>query len=640
MSERIAVAPALAELELRLRSASEEADLAQVLRALQRLGLSQSDLSIHIERLRAYNDATEQRDHVDENCLRALDLVTGYSEEGLRWDAAQIAPIILSSVLDRGALEDAFNDAVHPNDLLPPRPYDQVSTETASRVVDWVYHSLHGQHYRVQTADIFRTPKSPFTTRPAALLALPDRLALEALATKIKPRLGQLLPPGILWPRGFESDSPSEAIAKYRTQPLEWESPYVVKADIADFYGTVDHAILGLITSTHLAMPRKYGQATESLLSALMAIDRGLPQGVPASDVFASVFLLPVDARLSNSGTTYIRFSDDYLFPASSLDEARRLLESLEEDLRSVGLSLNDDKTTIMRSDTYRKGLTEHAAALSSLVTALRASYAPEIDCDDTEWDSVSTLYAEDTESNEFEDIVGPLWEHLYHADVTIIDVIEDLKSSIQDELVQTHEMLLSALVRELESGRNVDKKAEDLGRQCLVFLAAAQSKVELDDVEQLLQWFPKLAPTISLYLNSIADDTPSEIGRFLVRALERQPKSDWTTGWLCSVATRPGIRLQKRLVALLQDLAKNKDEGLLTRTSAVRALAVARKLDEATWFDLYVDATSAIQSEMIFSALFEKSLYPWSVRSLEPESGWLALEEFHELEDPPSSMN
>ena len=55
----------------------------------------------------------------------------------------------------------------------------------------------------------------------------------------------------------------------------------------------VDHSLLGLVTSTHLEMPRKYGQAVESLLTALMHIDRGLPQGVQASDLFATAFLLP-----------------------------------------------------------------------------------------------------------------------------------------------------------------------------------------------------------------------------------------------------------------------------------------------------------------------------------------------------------
>ena len=38
----------------------------------------------------------------------------------------------------------------------------------------------------------------------------------------------------------------------YQSRVLEWGSNYTIKADIADFYGSVDHAILGPVTSTHL----------------------------------------------------------------------------------------------------------------------------------------------------------------------------------------------------------------------------------------------------------------------------------------------------------------------------------------------------------------------------------------------------
>ena len=84
---------------------------------------------MHIERLRAHNDATEQSERVDENCLLALDIATGYAATGLQWDAATLAPIPLGAVLDHEALEAAFAHAVCPNDLLPPRPYDRLPEE-------------------------------------------------------------------------------------------------------------------------------------------------------------------------------------------------------------------------------------------------------------------------------------------------------------------------------------------------------------------------------------------------------------------------------------------------------------------------------------------------------------------------------
>ncbi len=621
MSSGIALPSGLAELGSRLRTTQDEADLAQVLRALQRLRLSEADLCVHIERLRAYNDATDQDEDFEENCLLALDLATGYARGGLRWDAAAMAPILLGEVLDRETLEAGCVHAVRPNDLLPPRPYNQLAQHIAQDIsgplVDWAHACLQHDEYQVWRADIFRTPKSPFTTRPAALLALPDRLALEALAELISPQLDEHLPATVLWPRGRTGDSAASLSMDYQSRALEWGSDYIIKADIADFYGSVDHAILGLVTSTHLDMPRKYGQAVESLLSAVMAISRGLPQGVPASDVFASAFLLPVDSHLSERSMTYLRCADDFLLPATSVDEARGTLRHLEESLREIGLSLNDEKTKIMRSSTYEKGLKEHTHALTGLVRQLRRSGGRPASADDAFRWSIIEAQFEDEEGNVREEFFDPLWDGIYLGDLTLDDVIESLKDTVQYGLVEAHEMLLRALALELNSGPSADiKKAEDLGRQCLAVLTADGRVVDLQSLETLLQWFPKLAPSISVYLGSITKAEPKRVFRFIRDALEQQPRSDWVTGWLCAAIDKHGLELSRGLVKHLNSVAADPTEGLLTRTSAVHALARAGELKKSTWHGLGRDATPAVESEMVFSALFDPAHYPQPVSS------------------------
>ena len=617
MSSDITLAPGLAELDSRLRAPAEEADLAQVLRALQRLRLSEADLRVHIERLRAYNDATDQDQDFEENCILALDLVTGYARGGLRWDAAATAPILLAKVLDREALEAGCLHAVRANDLLPPRPYNRVPRpmvqDISGPLVDWAHFNLQHHEYQVGRADIFRTPKSPFTTRPAALLAFPDRLAFEALAELISPRLDQRLPATVLWPRGRTGGHADGLSMDYQSRALEWDSDYIVKADIADFYGSVDHAILGLVTSTHLDMPRKYGQAVESLLSAVMTIGRGLPQGVPASDVFASAFLLPVDSHLSERSMTYLRCADDYLLPAASLDEARTTLRYLEENLREVGLSLNDGKTSIMRSSTYAKGLSEHTHALAGLVRQLGESDDPPASVHEVNRWAIVEAQFEDEEGNVWEGLLDPLWDQIYLGDLTIDDVIEDLKVTLQYDLVEAHETLLRALALELDSGPSIEiKKAEDLGRQCLAVVTADQRVVDLESLKTLLQWFPKLAPSLSVYLGAITEVVPKQVFRFIRDALEQQPKSDWVTGWLCAAIDKPGQELSRGLVRRLNSVATDPTEGLLTRTSAVHALAQTGDLSESTWHSLGTDATPAVQSEMVSSALLDPEHYPW----------------------------
>lgn len=619
MSESVAIPAALDELDRRLRSSTDEADLIQVLRALQRLRLSEADLCIHVECLRATNDVTEQDEDLEENCLLALDLVGGYATGGLSWDAATMAPIFLGTVLDRTALDVGLTHAAQPNDLLPRRPFDHLPENVAANLVDWVDGRLRDGGYVVEPADIYRVPKSAFTTRPAALLALPDRVALEALAEMISTPLDNMLPEEVVWPRSRKGSHTASANVDYRSRPLQWESRYIVKADIADFYGSVDHAVLGLVTSTHLEMPRKYGQAVESLLTALMAIDRGLPQGVPASDLFASTFLLPIDTRLAELGAPYVRYADDYLFPASSIEEARSMVERLEEDLRSIGLALNDDKTAIMRSSTYQQGLEDHARAVADLVTALEQSHEAAFgQARPNKWSKRSVEVLDD-DGIAWNSVVDPLWDQMYLGDVTLDDVIEDLRETISPDAAEAHETLLRALVLELQSGRPVGSNAEDLGRRCLVCLAASQTVVNLHDVDVLLQWFPKLAPHASTYLQSIACKSQNEVSTFLIHLLNRPERTDWTSGWICAAAQAEGFEVGGHLARRLKDTVKDRHEGMLTRTAAMRALAVAGRLTERTWRTVAEDATPAVQSEIAFSALFELDLYPWSEEGVAP---------------------
>ena len=619
MSESVAIPSALDELDRRLRSSTDQAELIQVLRALQRLRLSEADLCVHIECLRATNDATEQNEDIEENCLLALDLVGGFTTGGLLWDAATMAPIFLSAVLDHAALDDGLAHAARPNDLLPRRPFDQLPQRVAAQLVEWVDRRLQDGGYSVEPADIYRVPKSAFTTRPAALLALPDRVALEALAGMISARLDDVLPDEVLWPRSRRGGHTDMANIDYRSRPLQWKSKYIVKADIADFYGSVDHAVLGLVTSTHLEMPRKYGQAVESLLTALMTIDRGLPQGVPASDLFASAFLLPIDSRLSELDAPYVRYADDYLFPASSIEEARSMLQRLEEDLRGMGLALNDDKTAIMRSFTYEKGLEDHARAMADLVRALQQSHEATLNqAQPNKW-SKRLVEVLDDDGTAWNSIVDPLWDQMYFGDVTLDDVIEDLRDTIPPDAAEAHATLLGALVLELQSGRPVGSDAESLGRRCLACLAASQTVVDLDDVESLLQWFPKLAPHASTYLHSIACQSQDDVSAFLVRLLDRPERTDWTSGWLCAAAQAEGFKLGGDLARRLEDAVEDGQEGMLARTAAMRALAVAGQLTERIWRRLAEDATPAVQSEMAFSALFEPEMYPWPAEGLSP---------------------
>ena len=73
------VEAALARLgELLLTGGPSPDDLLAVLRELRRQGLSAADLEVHVERARARNDTATGSPGIEDNCLMAIDMLTGW----------------------------------------------------------------------------------------------------------------------------------------------------------------------------------------------------------------------------------------------------------------------------------------------------------------------------------------------------------------------------------------------------------------------------------------------------------------------------------------------------------------------------------------------------------------------------------
>ena len=63
-----------------------ELGLGSRLVELQKKGLSQDDMRVHVERLRAQNEVTTRDEQIEDRCMLALDLITGYHRDPLKWE--------------------------------------------------------------------------------------------------------------------------------------------------------------------------------------------------------------------------------------------------------------------------------------------------------------------------------------------------------------------------------------------------------------------------------------------------------------------------------------------------------------------------------------------------------------------------
>ncbi len=83
--------------------------------------------------------------------------------------------------------------------------------------------------------------------------------------------------------------------------------------------------------------------------------ERVLPQGAPTSPAITNLLCRKLDRRLAGAakkyGFTYTRYADDLTFSteADDKDQLRRLMQIVRHVIREEGLTINEDKTRIMR---------------------------------------------------------------------------------------------------------------------------------------------------------------------------------------------------------------------------------------------------------------------------------------------------
>jgi hypothetical protein len=616
MSEQLALPTAVDELDRRLHSDATPQDLFQVLRTLQRLGMSKQDLTVHIERIRAINDVTVNSSVLEENALVALDIVHEVGQYlSLRWDSAEMARIYLARCISRQAIAASLQYAFQPSDLLPRRPTWSPSKDIEPQIINREYNDIREMLRAPQRAEFYRVPKVSYVTRPAALLTYPDRISYEALVQDISISLNENAPPSVHWPRGREFAA--DSYSAFSHAPQGWTSEYVAVTDIESFYESISHSLLSLFLGSHLAVKIPCLHALENFLDTVMASELGLPQGPPGSEVLASAFLVPVDRTLIARGWPVSRYADDYIIGASSIVDARRKLEYLEGILREIGLTLNPHKTKIMQRQTYIDGLEQpppRVLALRNRIIGSREEYLRSSE-DPVEVERILRDLGADDEI---------LWGLLYHETMNIDEVIEEIRGNLTPSLTASYVELLRETAVSL-SRRQFPNDMHGAGRdlaECLVLLASAGQQVSFADLNAIQQWFPQLAPYTAAYLSHTAAANPVGVRDFLYRWLHPEADTDWVTATLCQVAESKPELVDQRLRETLVGVVRDHSRGMLSRMVSVRVLAAADSLDPESWELLTSEASPAVRSELFFAAQQNRDNYPVSTGTLILDGG------------------
>ncbi|MBE2279201.1 MAG: RNA-directed DNA polymerase [Ignavibacteriaceae bacterium] len=142
----------------------------------------------------------------------------------------------------------------------------------------------------------------------------------------------------------------------YKMQCIKYSESfeYILQTDISNFYPRINHHRLE--NELERIDPQKsVARKIMSLLGVFSnSISYGLPVGGPASRILAELALNSTDLYLNSEKILFCRYADDYTIFCTNESDAYEKLIILSKELSHIQLSLQKDKTKIMKSDEFR----------------------------------------------------------------------------------------------------------------------------------------------------------------------------------------------------------------------------------------------------------------------------------------------
>jgi len=125
----------------------------------------------------------------------------------------------------------------------------------------------------------------------------------------------------------------------------------VIRLDIKNFFGSIDHEILRSKLRSHAGVPLFSLRHVDSLLNSCTRITGkqvGIPQGVPSSSILAEIYLEKLDRNLKQNSFVvfYARYVDDIIVICHG-SAAKQVDIEIQKTLDELKLVRNEDKSSI-----------------------------------------------------------------------------------------------------------------------------------------------------------------------------------------------------------------------------------------------------------------------------------------------------
>jgi group II intron reverse transcriptase/maturase len=148
-----------------------------------------------------------------------------------------------------------------------------------------------------------------------------------------------------------QGKGPLKAVS--RTKDFLKKYRCVAKADIDDFFDTIDHNKLFIILEKIVPDKKTLGLISLFLKNGMLEKNRwinknrGIYQGNVLSPVLSNIYLHSFDIMLEKEGIDFVRFADDMVFFAQNEKEAKRHLARASALLEILGLQFGEEKSYV-----------------------------------------------------------------------------------------------------------------------------------------------------------------------------------------------------------------------------------------------------------------------------------------------------
>lgn len=235
--------------------------------------------------------------------------------------------------------------------------HDRVTIEQFGTMLDVELDRLVAElaegRYRSRPLRTARIPKADGDVRILRIACVRDRVVQAACLHLIEPLFdARFSPMSFAYRPGRGAH---HAIAVVRSA-IRAGKQWAVTADIRKCFDSIDHEIVLRLVGDVIG-DRDLIQLIRNWLVAdvidfmdVIPSELGVPQGEAISPLLANIYLDPLDKEFEKSGTTFVRYADDYVVLCNSEAEAQAALRMMGEFLQGVlHMALKPAKTQYCR---------------------------------------------------------------------------------------------------------------------------------------------------------------------------------------------------------------------------------------------------------------------------------------------------